>query len=351
MRRTILYPILIVLAGIAHAQTPECNRLCSRDFMFSLDSGLDVIPLVADGEHANGHMEDGRMPLVWAALDPDDEDAIIFTSTLLFAGGDVFAQDSKRGMTPLHWHFFRVGGPMKEVVAMYLDEGASVLSKDKFGFSVLDIVNGVATAELYEVYELPYVDDEVADMIRGWARLEKKYDEAFGMHIRSDPLSVRYFELLAKEGYKPAVYAYAHVLENPRVEGATPDIDQALYWYEEAASVGSVFAIFHVGSSAYSGTDTIEQNDAMAHEWLSLGARHGDTKSQSLLGLMYANGKGVERDIQKGLMWIIISLRFGEDHPDRVRLLDEMASALSYQEVKEAEQMAKDCIINFFEHC
>ncbi|WP_170436921.1 SEL1-like repeat protein [Ruegeria arenilitoris] len=351
MRRTILSSILVMLAGFAHAQTPECDRLCSRDFMFSLDSGLDVMPLVADGEHANGHMEDGRTPLIWAALDPDDEDAIVFTSTLLFAGGDVFAQDSKRGMTPLHWHLFRVGGPMKEVVAMYLGEGASVISKDNFGYSVLDIVNGVATAELYEVYELPYVNDEVADMIRGWAELEERWKDAFGMHLGRDPTSVRYFEVLAEEGYIPAMYAYASVLEKPKVEGFTPDIEQALYWYEEAASVGEVNSIFHVGSSAYSGTDTIEQNDAMAHEWLSLGARHGDTNSQSLLGLMYANGKGVERDIQKGLMWMIISLRFGEDTPDRVRLIDEMSSALSYQEVKEAEQMAKDCIINFFEHC
>ncbi|WP_171126926.1 MULTISPECIES: SEL1-like repeat protein [unclassified Ruegeria] len=318
--------------------------------MFSLDSGLDVIPLVADGEHANGHMEDGRTPLIWAALDPDDEDAIIFTSTLLFAGGDVHARDKKRGQTPLHWHMGRAGGPMKEVVAMFLAEGASVLSEDNFGYSVLDIVNGNTNPEVYGLANAD-VSDEVADMIRGWAELEERWEDAFGMHLGEDPTSVRYFEVLAEEGYIPAMYAYASVLEKPRVEGFTPDIEQALYWYEEAASAGEVNSIFHVGSSAYSGTDTIEQNDAMAHEWLSLGARHGDTNSQSLLGLMYANGKGVERDIQKGLMWMIISLRFGEDNPDRVRLLNEMASALSYQEVKEAEQMAKDCIINFFEHC
>lgn len=351
MRRTILSSLLILLGGFAHAQTPECKRLCSRDFMFSLESGIDVISLVADGEHANGYMEDGRVPLIWGALDPDDEDAIIFTSTLLFAGGDVHARDKKRGQTPLHWHMGRAGGPMKEVVAMFLDEGASVLSEDNFGYSVLDFANGDVNPDVFGKTGFPDVSDEVAHMIRGWARLEKKWNEAFGMHMRSDPLSVRYFELLAKEGYKPAMASYAYVLEKPRVEGFTPDIEQALYWFEEAASAGDVSSIFHVGSSAYTGTDTIEQNDAMALEWLSLGARKGDTRSQALLGLMHANGKGVERDIQKGLMWMIISLRFGEDVPKRMELRHQMASALSYGEVKEAEQMAKECIMDFFEHC
>ncbi len=373
MRRTILSSILVMLAGIAHAQTPECNRLCSRDFMFSLESGFDVITLVADGEHANGFMEDGRVPLIWGALDPDDEDAIYFTSSLLFAGGDVHARDKKYGQTPLHWHMGRTGGPLEEVVAMFLEKQASVLNKDKFGYSVLDFANGNVNPEVLGLTGLPYVRDEIADMIREAAENEVAYRNAVDMHNNEVGGDVPMLVLkgMAIEGFSPAQFTYAVFLES-RGDDATgsdndedrfwfeeswepgstdSDIDQALYWFEESANSGFIPSIYHLGSSAYKGTSLVEQNDALAHMWLSLGARKGDTKSQALLSLMHANGRGVERDIQKGLMWMIISLRFGENEPERERLSHQMVSALSHEEVIEAEKMAKECIMGFFEHC
>ncbi len=345
MLKIILSSVLVLLAGIAHAQNPECNRLCSRDFMFSLDSGFDVIPLAADGEHANGYMEDGRTPLIWAALDPDDEDALYFTDALIFAGGDVNTPDKQARNTPLHWHILRDGGANADVVALYIQEGADVLAKNKQGHSPFDYVNG-------GVYETVIVTDEVYDLINDEAERRKAYHFAYELYQNGIfDHAVNHFRALAEGGYLQAQYSLARMLEAPETDEITQDIDEALYWYEEAANSGHVESMFHLGSSALNGTSTIQKDYAVANEWLSLGARNGDVKSQTLLGLMHANGKGVDADLKKAMMWILISLRFGVDHEDKADLLNKIAAALPYEDVKQAEYMAKECIMGFFEHC
>lgn len=140
------------------------------------------------------------------------------------------------------------------------------------------------------------------------------------------------------------------MLETPESDEIARDIDEALHWYTEAANEGYANSIYHLGAGYYQG-GSFGQDDALASEWLSIGSRRGDVNSQAQLGLMYANGRGFERDLKRGMMWLLVSLRFGHDDERQVDVLNKIAAALPYEDVKQAEHMAQECIMGFFEHC
>ena len=53
----------------------------------------------------------------------------------------------------------------------------------------------------------------------------------------------------------------------------------------------------------YVGRDGVEQNFGEAARWFEILAKQGDRRAQTSLGLMYARGYGVEKNLQTAHRW------------------------------------------------
>lgn len=94
---------------------------------------------------------------------------------------------------------------------------------------------------------------------------------------------------------------------------------------------------YEVGWRAYNRGD----HSAAYETWKPL-ADFGDPQAQLMVGLLYANGEGVERDVAEAYMWFLISAANGNEH---AKSLYEGASnldkLLSPEEKADAERRAE----------
>ena len=56
----------------------------------------------------------------------------------------------------------------------------------------------------------------------------------------------------------------------------------------------------------------VGQDFKLSYHWLLKAAQKGDTNSMNVIGWMYANGVGVEKDLTKALFWYGISALKGD---------------------------------------
>jgi len=80
--------------------------------------------------------------------------------------------------------------------------------------------------------------------------------------------------------------------------GVDMDIEQALYWYHRAAELGDISGMNNYGVLAYQ-----IQHYETAISWFRRTAELGDPRGMALLGYMYENGAGVERDYERAIYW------------------------------------------------
>ena len=75
----------------------------------------------------------------------------------------------------------------------------------------------------------------------------------------------------------------------------------AIYWYTKAAELGDVDAELNIALIYLNGGEHFRPNPTLACQWLQKASDHDNVKAQYLLGRCYAEGTGVERDVEKGL--------------------------------------------------
>jgi TPR repeat protein len=75
-----------------------------------------------------------------------------------------------------------------------------------------------------------------------------------------------------------------------------------------------------------------------AAKWLTLGADRGDAESQHLLGLLYLDGKGVERKPADAYKWLLLSSERG--HVLSAVILRESRDKFSEQDRTEGQTLA-----------
>jgi uncharacterized protein len=68
-------------------------------------------------------------------------------------------------------------------------------------------------------------------------------------------------------------------------------------------------------------------------------AEGGDPFAQFLLGLMYAEGKGVPRDYSRAYFWLIMSVEQG--NPDAVAFLADVMGRMTTEQIVAAEKFKK----------
>jgi len=87
------------------------------------------------------------------------------------------------------------------------------------------------------------------------------------------------------------------------------------------------------------GIEAVNRGDyKAAYTAFSTQAAKGDTEAQFELGMLYALGKGVDKDLVTAYMWTEIAARQKEPYADFIR--DEVAANMSQAEIRNARQKA-----------
>jgi TPR repeat protein len=90
--------------------------------------------------------------------------------------------------------------------------------------------------------------------------------------------------------------------------GVKRDVEQALYWYQKAAEQGLAQAQFNLAHLLVSE----EISAVAAAEWMQKAAIQGMPDAQYLMGVIYAEGIGVDVDDDKAVMWLRKAIAQGQ---------------------------------------
>jgi TPR repeat protein len=85
--------------------------------------------------------------------------------------------------------------------------------------------------------------------------------------------------------------------------GHAKDEKAAAYWFEKAAIQGNVYAQKMLGDLYEDGIG-VQKNPSLSADWRTKAANRGNTEAQLKLGKMYLDGDGVEKDEAKGEFWL-----------------------------------------------
>lgn len=119
-----------------------------------------------------------------------------------------------------------------------------------------------------------------------------RYADADGVP-RDYATAARYYRKAAAQGYIPAQYNLAWLLENGL--GVKQDFQEAAVWYRKAAEQGDAEAQNNLGT-LYATGHGVPHDDAEAVRWYTLAAQQDDPEGMTNLAMMYLQGRGVKRD-------------------------------------------------------
>gem|GEM_PF-8661 len=98
---------------------------------------------------------------------------------------------------------------------------------------------------------------------------------------------------------------------------------KAVDYFLQAARTGVPAAAYEMGMVFYDGKG-VERDFAVAAYWMALGAQSGYTPAMRMLGVLYFNGEGVERDRIQGQQWVKQAAIMGD--PQAPDTLEQMLS-------------------------
>ena len=155
------------------------------------------------------------------------------------------------------------------------------------GFPTVELVNGAHN--MPEPEEYPGNGQEAA------AEPVQPAAPAPAVSFKENPES--WIDLLtdaAEKGDIMAQCAVGYLAEKGVDREDGPDPAAAVTWYEKAADQGLVYAQMQVGRMCV---------DRLIHVWYLEAAKAGDAQAQNNLGLLYAYGRGVEKDLNIAAGW------------------------------------------------
>jgi uncharacterized protein len=139
---------------------------------------------------------------------------------------------------------------------------------------------------------------------------------------------------LADEGHVMAQYLLGATLLNGKP--ALFDLAGAEAWLKKSADQGGVAAMRDLGRLNWFAKSP--SDPAQAAQWLRQGAERGDAESQHLLGLLYLDGKGVERQAAEAYKWLVLAAERG--HVLSSVILRESRDKFSDRERAEGQRLA-----------
>ena len=123
---------------------------------------------------------------------------------------------------------------------------------------------------------------------------------------------LRKLVMAASSGNVQAQYELGNRLADGDKYGRNPDPQQAVYWWQKAASMGhagaqcSLAILYHTG-------ELLPHNQHKAAELWKSAAELGDTDAMFYIGVCYANGLGVMRDPVLAYQWWVKAAERGNE--------------------------------------
>ena len=111
---------------------------------------------------------------------------------------------------------------------------------------------------------------------------------------------------------------------------------EAAHWFRKAAEQEHSFAQFELGL-LYANGDGVDQNYSEAAHWFLKAAEQEHVDAQYNLATIYYNGDGVERDPLMALAWYYLAAQRG--HEDAASKRDSVFSELSKEQTNQAARM------------
>lgn len=142
--------------------------------------------------------------------------------------------------------------------------------------------------------------------------LLKRYFLCCGLLLLSGALLAAEPDLAALRAQAEAGDAYAQLNLGAAYDNAPAaerDIEQAIQWYQRAAEQGVAEAQFNLAHLLVEE----EISAAAAAEWMQKAAEQGMADAQYLLGVIYAEGIGVEMDDVKARLWLQRAIAKGQE--------------------------------------
>ena len=165
-----------------------------------------------------------------------------------------------------------------------------------------------ATAVLMDTK--PFMVSFPADY-RGQTAEDRLYRQAvkefsLGHHKEAEQL----WQTSAAHGSPHSQFALGALYSAGDIQVGAQDYPQALSWYRKAADQGHAGAQFNVGIF-YANGHAVARDMAAAAEWWRSAATQGHVEAQFNLGLLYAQGEGVAQDLKEAAFWWELAAKQG----------------------------------------
>lgn len=122
-----------------------------------------------------------------------------------------------------------------------------------------------------------------------------------------------------------------------------PEHIEAARLYRIAAEQGIAGAQCRLGV-LYAEGRGVERNDRESIRWFRLAASQGDAEAQASLGLSYGSGRGVSRDFVTAHMWLTLASEqlTGMMQTRTRRFRDTIAAGMTATQITDAQQLVTD---------
>ena len=128
---------------------------------------------------------------------------------------------------------------------------------------------------------------------------------------------------------------------------AKHDYKLAILKFNIGAKKGNTDCLHGLGIVNYLGEGTI-QNYKTAFDF-EMKAAIKNAEAQFVVGIMYAEGQGVEKNLLLAHMWSNIAIANGIENAKRLR--DSLVNKMTNEEIATAQEMAKECSLKNYNNC
>ncbi|MCU7929116.1 MAG: sel1 repeat family protein [Candidatus Thiodiazotropha sp. (ex Dulcina madagascariensis)] len=171
-----------------------------------------------------------------------------------------------------------------------------------------DIAAITELAEIY-MYDMPMNKEKAVDLFKKGAALGDPYltwslGDAlyYGEGIEeSIEEAIKYYETAASLGQAEAMTALGVYYINDALDA--PNFRKAIPYYQQAANLGEPNAFHNLGV-CYSNGSGVERNDSKAYALFLAAAKLDHEEAQFKVGWSLANGAGTTEDIKKAKVWL-----------------------------------------------
>jgi TPR repeat protein len=135
--------------------------------------------------------------------------------------------------------------------------------------------------------------------------------------------------------------------------GVPRDYTKARGWFEKAAAQGHADAQYNLGM-LYDFEKGVPQNFATAKRWYEQAAMQGHAGAQNNLGALYEFGHGVKQDSVRAYMWYNVAASLSTDDLQKdvaTENRDEIAGAMTSEQISEAKRLTSQCRTRQFKGC